>query len=364
MYTEIVKIVEGGLAGDKEKVSNYAMVLAENLERTGDYALSRRIKSLLTGKRAGLVSLDSFAAKPVDTESRMEMVDVYYPGGISYRPILSPYVEDKIREFVDIYEHRDELLRLGIETTNSLLLYGPPGCGKTTVARYISCLTRLPLLVVRLDGLVSSLLGSTAKNIRKIFDYAARRECILFLDEFDVIAKVRDDRHELGELKRVVNSLLQNIDSFSEDSLLIAATNHHELLDPAVWRRFNNIIHLAKPDAEQVEELIKLFLPPMESNVLTNKKKLRALAHALGEMSHADIKTAITNAKKKAVISKRNTVDSVHILYEVYLNRNHRVVNEEHLIEYMLQHGVVQREISEGLGYSLRKIRDVARSLK
>ena len=100
------------------------------------------------------------------------------------------------------------------------------------------------------------LLGSTAKNIRKIFDYASRRECILFLDEFDVIAKLRDDKNELGELKRVVNSLIQNIDAFSNDSILIAATNHHELLDPAIWRRFTTIVSLEKPQKGEIERLL------------------------------------------------------------------------------------------------------------
>lgn len=140
------------------------------------------------------------------------------------------------------------------------MLYGPPGCGKTTVAQLISSITNLPLVTARLDGLVSSLLGSTAKNIRKVFDYASKRECILFLDEFDVIAKLRDDKNELGELKRVVNSLIQNIDEFSEDSILIAATNHHKLLDPAIWRRFNTILALEKPQLEEVNLLLLSLL--------------------------------------------------------------------------------------------------------
>ena len=212
MYTEIVKIIEGGLQGDKEKVQNYANVLANNLEKEGEVSLSKKIRGIVENRRKGLTSLDSFATKPVDTESRMEIVRITTPQIKKETIILSKYVEDEIQAFIDFYENRDNLLKAGIEVSNSLLLYGPPGCGKTTVAQYISTITGLPLVTARLDGLISSLLGSTAKNIRKIFDYVSKRECILFLDEFDVIAKLRDLKNELGEINRVVISLFQNID--------------------------------------------------------------------------------------------------------------------------------------------------------
>ena len=360
MYTEIVKIIEGGIVGDREKVYNYAQVLANNLENSGETALSKRIRDLLAGKRTRMVGLDGFAAKPVDTETRMDMVDILYPPGDFTKPILKPYVEDEIKEFVAAYRHRDEILRAGVESSNSLLLYGPPGCGKTTVAHYISFLADLPLITVRLDGLISSLLGSTAKNIRRIFDYASKRECILFLDEFDVVAKLRDDKHELGELKRVVNSLLQNIDDFGPSSILIAATNHHELLDSAVWRRFTKIIALDKPSNDEITTLVLSSLASVNSNVTTQGKKLEKLVASLEGMSHADVKTIINNAMKRAVINKRDSVDNWELIAEAYLYRNHRIVNDDHFIQYLLEHGVVQRDIHKGFGYSLRKIRDVS----
>lgn len=363
MYTEIVKIIEGGMIGDKEKVYNYARVLAENLEKTGDIRLSRRIRSLLSSRKPGMLALDAFASKPVDIESRMEMVDISYPDPLFEKPLLAPYVEDEIDSFVQIFHKRDEILQAGIDSVYSLLLYGPPGCGKTTTAQYISVLTELPLLTVRLDGLISSLLGSTAKNIRKVFDFASKQSCILFLDEFDVIAKLRDDKHELGELKRVVNSLLQNIDSFSHNNILIAATNHHELLDHAVWRRFSKIICLDRPDEDRIKKLAIKFLDSARSGVVTNKRKLDEFAAACVGMSHADIKTVINNAVTKAIIEGRDLVESWELLREVYLYRNHRVISDDDFIEFLLEHGVVQREIHEGLGYSLRKIREISKKL-
>jgi FlaA1/EpsC-like NDP-sugar epimerase len=192
MYTEIVKIIEGGMIGDKEKVYNYAQVLAENMEKSGDDLLAKKIRSLLVNKKTRMASLDDFSTKPVDFESRMEMVDIFIPDKSFEIPILKHYVNDEIDEFIKSYWQRDEILRAGIEMVSSLLLYGPPGCGKTTVARFIAYKTGLPLVTVRLDGLVSSLLGSTAKNIRRIFDYASKRDCILFLDEADQIRLVKE----------------------------------------------------------------------------------------------------------------------------------------------------------------------------
>ena len=359
-----MKIIEGGMVGDRAKVHDYAQVLAENLEKSGDTALAKKIHSLLAGQPSRMASLDDFRTKPVDRESRMEMVDVSCPSFEFDRPVLRPYIEDEIREFVASYQHRDEILRAGIDSTNTLLLYGPPGCGKTTVAQYISHTAGLPLITARLDGLVSSLLGSTAKNIRRIFDYASRSECILFLDEFDVVAKVRDDHHELGELKRVVNSLLQNIDDLSPSSILIAATNHHDLLDPAVWRRFNKIIILDEPSKDEIKLLLKRFLQPVDSNLMTHNRKMDRVADAFEGMSHADIETIVNNSIKKAIINKRNVVDGWELLGEAYLYSNHRIVSDSDFIEYLLEHGVVQREINTGFGYSLRKIREVSAKIE
>lgn len=130
----------------------------------------------------------------------------------------------------------------------------------------------MPLVVARFDAIVSSLLGNTAKNIRKIFDFADHKPCILFLDEFDAIAKARDDQYELGELKRVINSLLQNIDSFAKQNILIAATNHPELLDKAIWRRFNTVIEIGVPQDEELVRLLKTFVDDFNTDLRLMKK--------------------------------------------------------------------------------------------
>ena len=306
MYTEIIKIIEGGLTNDKEKVVNYATVLANNLEKQGESSLAKRILLTLSKKKGTLTALDSLSTRPVDSESRMDIVEVSFPQIAADKLVLSKYTREKILRFIESYTRRDLLLQSGLYASNTLLLYGPPGCGKTTVAQLISSITGLPLVTARLDGLVSSLLGNTAKNIRKIFDYASKRECILFLDEFDVIAKLRDDKNELGELKRVVNSLIQNIDSFSENSILIAATNHQELLDPAIWRRFTSVLTLERPQNEEINQLLYVLLDGKKTNFLSVPKKLECLQNALLGLSHSDINTILLNSLRNIVLSGRD----------------------------------------------------------
>jgi len=364
MYTEIIKIIEGGLVNDKEKVVNYATVLANNLEKQGENSLAKRIRATLNRKKGTLATLDSFATKPVDTESRMDIVEVSHPKIDAEQVVLNKYSQEAIHSFIQGYHRRDDLIRSGFSASNSLLLYGPPGCGKTTVARLISNITELPLITARLDGLVSSLLGSTAKNIRKIFDYASRRECILFLDEFDVLAKLRDDKNELGELKRVVNSLIQNIDSFSEDSILIAATNHQELLDPAIWRRFTTVITLEMPQKEEIHQLLTSTLDGEATTFLSTPKKLNTIEHALIGLSHSDIKTIIFKAMRNKILSNRDHLTNCDVLKEIYFHKHHSIENEDELITYLMQNGASHREIYESLKIPLRKIQGISKSIE
>jgi SpoVK/Ycf46/Vps4 family AAA+-type ATPase len=362
MYTEMVKIIEGGLQGDKTKILNYASVLAKNLEQDGNPALSKKIRNILTERNGQMTSLDDFTAKPVDTESRLEMVEITQPTIEPEKIVLNKHITAEINSFIECYQKRDKLLKAGIEISASMLLYGPPGCGKTTIAQYIASVMRLPLVCSRLDGMVSSLLGSTAKNIRKIFDFVSSRECILFLDEFDVIAKLRDDKNELGELKRVVNSLIQNIDGLNGDNVLIAATNHHELLDPAIWRRFNKVLRLEKPNEEEILTLVQITLAGIKNNVLETPRKMNMLATAFEGYSFSIIKTILYNVIKNTIIHDTGIVNYSDIIKEIYIYTNHNI-GEEEFVNYLLKNKVTQEEISE-LGIALRKIRQVSKTGK
>lgn len=363
MYTEIIKIIEGGLSGDREKVYNYAKTLSDNLKKSGDQEFANKISRTLSNKRAGMTSLDSLSSKPVDGESRMEIVDVSYPKIDLGKIQLNETIKNELNNFINIYSKRDEILAAGIDSPRTMLLYGPPGCGKTSIASYIAMKTGLPLVTARLDGMISSLLGSTAKNIRKIFDFASRQECVLFLDEFDVIAKVRDDKNDTGELKRVVNSLLQNIDMFSPNSIIIAATNHQDLLDPAVWRRFNKILLIDKPRNQEIEQYLKVLLDSNNAEIIKNEKRLSNLAESMNGLSYSDIKTIITNCLMSSIVYGKKTVDFLDIYREVYLFFHHSIPNEDTLIEFLIKNDMTHREL-QSCGFPLRKIQSISKHIR
>lgn len=361
MYSEILKIIEGGLQGDRDRVASYTKLLIKNLEAEGNTKLADRINKALTRNNTKLVGLDSFSSKPVDQDSRMEMVSVKLPIPLENQLILNPFIRGEVEDFIEGYKQKEKLLAFNLEQTNKLLLYGKPGTGKTTLATYISNELNLPLVTARLDGLVSSLLGNTAKNIRKIFEYAKKTPCVLFLDEFDVIAKIRDDKNELGELKRVVNSLLQNIDDFDNGSVLIAATNHENLLDPAVWRRFDKVIEMPLPNKEEIENLIKEYSSNIINSFTNDSKKMKILADLMINLSPSDIQMIIKNTIRKGILNNSMELTYIQIIYELFLFNNHNVADEDILIEYLLRNGVSQKDININFNIPLRKIRSISK---
>ena len=339
MYTEILRIIEGGLAKDTKKVYSYSKLLAEKMGKDGDSRMSKMIMKAIENRMATTITMDELLTTPVDQESRLSIVDVSVPSVDSTPIVLPKLIDNKIADFINVVKHQSQLIQKGVETSNSLLLYGSPGCGKTTIAKYISEKTGLPLVVARFDAIVSSLLGNTAKNIRKIFDFADHKPCILFLDEFDAIAKARDDQYELGELKRVINSLLQNIDSFAKQNILIAATNHPELLDKAIWRRFNTVIEIGVPQDEELVRLLKTFVDDFNTDFTTDEK-------------------IINNAKAKIVISNRDILQYEDVLIELFEFNNRGNLTVDGLVEYLNDNGVPQAAIADRMGISLRQVRN------
>src|ERR1039458_4217980 len=264
--SELFRIVNGALRLDIDKVRNYTAFLAEKLEKDGDTASAERLRKMLEESDQQLRPTGAAFAKvlPVDAESRFPLIERVNLKTLSEPPVVLAQDQwDTINEFLSIAKSYAQADAPGA-TSLSLLMYGPPGTGKSRLARYIAQELGLELYVARLDGLISSFLGSTSKNIRALFDFAAGTPCVLFLDEFDAIAKLRGDTQELGELKRVVNSFIQNLDTLGTQSIVVAATNHEELLDSAIWRRFSYRLALGFPSAQQRQLMWTQFLGPLQ----------------------------------------------------------------------------------------------------
>lgn len=319
---EIGKIIEGSLKHDQTKVINYTNQLISKLETDGETRAVAKFKKLLSAQtEMSLTAMGNNVKSlsiPVDTESRTTLADIIYPDENNIEVILSKRNADKLDSFILSYKNADKLNDLGIGVSNTLLLYGPPGCGKTKCAYLIAKQLNLPLVIARLDSLISSYLGTTAKNIRNLFEFAQKIPCVLFLDEFDAIAKARDDNNELGELKRVVNSLLQNVDSMSKDSLLLAATNHQQLLDSAVWRRFDYKLEIELPDKEAISKLIYLFTGHMGT---LSEKDVAELSTLFYGLSGAEIEELITKSIRNAVIHN-HSFDKKNIYEEYFILQN------------------------------------------
>jgi SpoVK/Ycf46/Vps4 family AAA+-type ATPase len=204
-----------------------------------------------------------------------------------------------IREF----RRADDVRRHGLPVRSKLLFCGPPGCGKTLCAEIFAAELGLPLFVVKLDRLISSYLGETAANVRKIFEFARKQPCVLFLDEFDALARSRDDGGEHNELRRVVNSLLLFIDRIQPKGFLVAATNLDKSLDAAVWRRFDEVVWFDKPNRQMIDRFLRLKF----KNILTTFDPTQQSSALVG-YSYAEIERVCVQAIKTMIIDRRKQV--------------------------------------------------------
>lgn len=309
---EILKIIEGALKTDRNKVVAYADQLAEKLKNEGDIKTANRIKRILNQSKLNEVSLAKYTSNgrlPVDSESRLYLADEEQIDLKNSDIFLEPELQSNVEEFIRYINSADHLLSQGVGISPSMLIHGPPGCGKTELARNISAILKLPLLTARTDSIISSYLGSTAKNLRMLFEHSMARPCVLFLDDFDAVGKLRDDQYELGELKRVVVSLLQNIDAMDNKTVLIAATNHEHLLDPAIWRRFAYKIRLDYPSSEIRKKLFSKYLKNF-----SDSQVISLLVAITNNLSGSDIKQLSESAIRSAILDGIDKIDLLKLI--------------------------------------------------
>ncbi|WP_404710803.1 AAA family ATPase [Sphingomonas sp. MMS24-J13] len=313
-----------GLASGDEKFRKQVERLRDRLKKGGDGEAAETIELLLqAGERIATLQpsrvelsrsmvgdqLSSLTNPPFDKESGAPLAQLIFDAALTnLPPVLTDELEQALAAMLREWADYDSLRRLGIAPTHSALIFGAPGTGKTVTAMHIAAQLGLPVVLARLDGIMSSFLGTTARNIGTLFEFANRYRCVLLLDEFDALAKLRDDPQEVGEIKRVVNSLLQCLDVRAPLGLTVAVTNHPNLLDPAIWRRFEVKIEMPFPPATARERLIAEFLSPLK----VQDSALHLLAWASDGASGADIR-GMAHAIKRYYVLERADSDDLHL---------------------------------------------------
>lgn len=207
--------------------------------------------------------------------------------------VLTPIARRELSEFATEWQHRDELSKRGLVRRAKALFFGPPGCGKTLAARSLGTMMNLPVFTVRFSSVVGAYLGQTGANLRSVFRFAEATPCILLLDEFDAVGRTRGRLDDVGELDRVVISLLQELDHTVPSGVVIAATNMPESLDPAIWRRFDLSVEFPAPNRSELREFLGRFQPARGRSRKATKSVPRELR------SYADVeKWAIDHARR------------------------------------------------------------------
>ena len=238
---------------------------------------------------------------PVDRERGLPLLDLREP----VRDLGDIVLTDRNRRVLDaMLEEQgrsEELGSWGLRPMLRLLFHGPPGCGKTLAAEVLATELELPFAIVRFDSVVSSLLGETAANLRKVLDFVAAHRLVVLFDEFDAIGKARDDTSEHGELRRVVNAFLQMLDSYRGPSVLIAATNHEQLLDVALLRRFDEVLTFSLPSVSDIRSVVQIKLRSVRHHLDLADN---ALEQRFCGMSHADVERVLVRAMKAMVLGR------------------------------------------------------------
>jgi SpoVK/Ycf46/Vps4 family AAA+-type ATPase len=287
----ILDLVEAERRGDRDKFRVLVEAVIAEERANQHHLLADRLSEIITTTGQSLVRDDRAVAirdlaHEVVANRRLDDLE------------LAPVPRRVVAELIEEQRRADLLRSYGIEPRNRLLLSGPPGNGKTSVAEAIASELMLPFYVIRYEGVVSSFLGETAARLDSAFEFARTRRCVLFFDELDTIAKERSDEHETGEIKRVVSTLLLQIDQLPPHVVLVGATNHSELLDRAAWRRFQIRTELTTPSRAQATRFLERLTARMGDLGFTP----RTLADKLTGASYAELEEFALDIRRRAVL--------------------------------------------------------------
>jgi MoxR-like ATPase len=291
-----------------------AQAIIEEEEAKRHTALAQDLRRLLASGTT--MNVPQFEAPlpdpPKDRDSALPLADIAVPERQLGDLVLNDDLAASITDLVDEVGRWATLDTLDVPRRNRLLLYGPPGCGKSSIAEAIAGDLGRVLVTVRIESVISSYLGETASNLRRVMDFAGGGAYVVLFDEFDSLGKDREDPNDHGELRRVVNAVLQLIDRYRGPSILIAATNHSHVLDDAMWRRFDEVLEVPLPDHKQMAHLLSRLLAHRSSDV-----DIESAARQLEGLPHAAGTAAIFGALRHAVAQQRTRVDQPDLAWGV-----------------------------------------------
>lgn len=295
----LITLLQAAMSADYTQVRRTANGLSKQLLDAKDIDGARAVQAIVRKKGVPLQTSGYVETLPVDAGTRLPLLE---EGVAPTTPvILDEAAGHVVGQFIEDAQNHDQLVQAGVDAPIRLLMFGEPGTGKSLLASHIAARLGRPLYVARLDAVISSRLGETAKNVRGIFDFIPVQNAVLFLDEMDAIAKLRDDRQELGELKRVVNAVIQGLDTLTNDVIVIGATNHPHLLDPAIFRRFPYKLELRPPSTATRAEMWKAFLRLDLPEGMADAQTLAIVSEGL---TGADIQNISLSARRRSVLDK------------------------------------------------------------
>lgn len=348
----IIQLSKLALAGRRQDVQMYIRRMTRNKDFADLKEELNEIVHMMPSHGAPVRSA-KFNAVPVDTDSRIQLLRHEPPFNLDIEPVWTASVATGLDRIVSERSKVKELEKAGLQPTKTALFTGAPGVGKTLAAKWLSLKLGKPLFVLDLSAVMSSYLGRTGTNLRLVLDYAKSIDCILLLDEIDAIAKKRDDLGEIGELKRLVTVLLQEIDDWPANNLMLAATNHPGLLDPAVWRRFEHIIEFPLPSRDEINEALQRTFPRLQPS---DKELLGALSVVMQGSSFSDIDKVSNGLMRDSVLKEESLGQLIEA--EIYKHLSDFSKEDRKTLSIHLTNGgVSQRKISALVGISRDTIR-------
>jgi SpoVK/Ycf46/Vps4 family AAA+-type ATPase len=349
---DLFHLVRLGMLGNGRQFAAMARKIARRLKRDEDAVGDSLLTVIADEERAGQSVLRKVTRPVAEPQSEESSLLIRGPITLDNEPVLPPDVKNQIEQIVVEHTKQGALSKAGLVPIRSALFLGAPGVGKTMTAHWIAHRLNLPIYTLDLSHLSSSLLGKTGSNIRSAFDFVARNRAVLLVDELDAVAKGRD-QEDIGEAKRIVTVLLQQMDHLAPGCLVIGASNHGELLDRAIWRRFEMIVEFPSATPETAQKVAKNFLG--ES---ANEQIVALVAKIMDGRPLSEVSTLLQHSLKRKILFDEPVLDNIVREYDSTTGRSDKSSKRE-LAKALLDSGISQRQASQITGLARETIRKI-----